>query len=155
MHLHRYERIWLMIGGGTLVLFLSIVGVQAFAMDAHPPGSLVTVNPQTVTQEAPFNKPSLTQVGPKEYKAVMVGRMFTFQPGRMEIPVGSTVHFQITSPDVVHGFEIAGTNVNMMVVPGHINRATYTFDRPGEYLIVCNEYCGTGHQVMSGKIIVK
>lgn len=155
MHLHRYEKIWLLIGGGTLVLFLAIVGVQAFAMEAHPPGSLVTVDPNTVTKEAPFNKPSLTQVGEKEFKAVVVGQMFTFLPNTMEIPAGSTVHFEATTPDVVHGFEIAGTNVNMMLVPGYVNRMTYTFDKPGEYLVVCNEYCGTGHQVMAGKIIVK
>ncbi|UUZ85018.1 hypothetical protein LJK88_16340 [Paenibacillus sp. P26] len=36
----------------------------------------------------------------------------------MEVPVGSTVHFTVTSSDVVHALEIPGTNVNMMIVPG-------------------------------------
>jgi cytochrome c oxidase subunit 2 len=155
MHFHRYERIWLWIGGGTLVLFLIIIGVQAFAMGGHPPGGMDTVNPTTVTQEPPFDRPNLTQVGPKEYKAVMVARMFAFQPNQLEIPAGSTVHFEITSPDMVHGMEIPGTNVNMMVIPGHVTRASYTFSRPGEYLLLCNEYCGVGHQVMSARIVVK
>jgi cytochrome c oxidase subunit II len=155
MHLHRYEKIWLWIGGGVLVLFLAIVGVRAFAMGGHPPGGMDVVDPTKVTQTPPFNQPGLTQIGPKEYKLVMVARMFSFQPGQLEIPAGSTVHLEVTSPDVVHGLEIAGTNVNMMVVPGHVNSKTYKFDRPGEYLVVCNEYCGVGHQVMSTRIIVK
>ena len=31
---------------------------------------------------------------------------------------------------------------------------TTVFDEPGEYLIVCNEYCGLGHHFMQGKLIV-
>jgi len=155
MHLHRYEKIWLWIGGGALALFLTVVGVQAFAMGGHPPSSMDMVDPTKVTQEPPSDKPVLTKVGPNEYQLVMVARMFSFQPNQIEIPAGAKVHFKVTSPDVVHGLEIAGTNVNMMVVPGHVNRKTFTFDRPGEYLVVCNEYCGMGHQVMSTRIIVK
>jgi cytochrome c oxidase subunit 2 len=42
-----------------------------------------------------------------------------------------------------------------MVVPGYVTQFTVTFDRAGEYLIACNEYCGVGHHMMSGKLIVK
>jgi cytochrome c oxidase subunit 2 len=41
-----------------------------------------------------------------------------------------------------------------MVIPGQVSRVTATFDKPGEYLIVCHEYCGAGHHVMFGKVIV-
>ena len=33
--------------------------------------------------------------------------------------------------------------------------ATTTFETPGEYLVVCNEYCGLGHHLMQGKVIVE
>jgi len=42
----------------------------------------------------------------------------------------------------------------MMVVPGHINCIEYTFKEAGEYLVVCNEYCGSGHHMMATKIKV-
>jgi cytochrome c oxidase subunit II len=29
------------------------------------------------------------------------------------------------------------------------------FDRPGEYPMICHEYCGIAHHTMSGKIIVE
>ena len=83
----------------------------------------------------------------------MVAYIFGYSPS-MKVPVGSTVNFKVTSKDVVHGFAIPGTNVNMMVVPGHINEISHTFDKPGKYLILCNEYCGTGHEIMATTIEV-
>ena len=61
----------------------------------------------------------------------------------------------MTSPDVVHGFSIPETGVNTMVIPGWVSTVTQTFKRPGTYILVCNEYCGTGHQLMAGQIEVK
>ena len=60
------------------------------------------------------------------------------------------VIFKVTSMDVQHGFEIAGTNVNFMVIPGYIATVTWTPppNAEGVFLVVCNEYCGVGHQDM-------
>jgi cytochrome c oxidase subunit II len=65
------------------------------------------------------------------------------------------VTFRVTSTDVVHGFQIVGSNANTMVIPGYVSQFTTVFDTPGEYLIVCNEYCGTAHHVMSATLIVE
>ena len=62
--------------------------------------------------------------------------------------------FYVTSKDVQHGFQIEGTNVNMQIVPGQVSMLSHRFDKPGEYLWVCHEYCGTGHAAMYGKVIV-
>ena len=85
----------------------------------------------------------------------MTGFLFGYGPEEIEVPAGSKVDFTVTSKDVVHGFQIVGTNVNMMVVPGEVNQISHTFDEPGEYLILCNEYCGTYHEIMQARIIVK
>ena len=70
----------------------------------------------------------------------------------MSIP--NTRRFRITSPDVLHGFQIVGTNVNVTVAPGYVSEVTTTFARPGEYLVVCNEYCGLAHHNMAAVIRV-
>lgn len=157
MHIHRLEKIWLTFGIVMLVVFLAVVGFSAFAKGMEPPTNHTqhSVDPETVEDTAPFNNPGLHQVGDNEYEAVMVGYAFGYKPMNMEVPVGAKVHFMITSTDVVHGFQVTGTNINMMVVPGEINELTYTFDEPGEYLVLCNEYCGIGHEYMSTTIIVK
>jgi cytochrome c oxidase subunit II len=71
------------------------------------------------------------------------------------VPAGSTVTFIATSRDVVHGLMIHKADVNVMLLPGQIARATARFTRPGEYPFVCHEYCGVGHHTMWGKVIVE
>ena len=46
-------------------------------------------------------------------------------------------------------------NINVMVLPGQIAHAPARFDTPGEYPIICHEYCGIAHHTMGGKIIVE
>lgn len=156
MHLHRLEKIWLTIGIGMLAIFLIVIGTMAFSMGfTTPSGHHHTIDPTEVSTTAPFDKPAVIQVGDKHYEAVMVAYAFGYEPQTLEVPAGSTVDFKVTSSDVVHGFAIVGTNVNMMIVPGEVSQISHTFDKPGEYLILCNEYCGTGHEYMKTTIVVK
>jgi cytochrome c oxidase subunit 2 len=43
----------------------------------------------------------------------------------------------------------------MMLIPGQVSRNRYRFEQPGEYAIICHEYCGVGHHTMFGKVTVK
>ncbi|MFJ5716057.1 cytochrome c oxidase subunit II [Neobacillus sp. NPDC093127] len=153
--MHREEKIWLTLSFGMIMIFMFITGYQAFAQGMAPPSNKETIDPQKVDQIAPFNEPGIKQIGDHEYEVVMTLQVFSFNPGNIEVPAGSTVHFTLTSKDVVHGFEVAGTNINAMVPPGHIQKITQKFDKPGTYLVLCNEYCGAGHQMMSTTITVK
>ena len=155
MHFHRMEKIWLIFGMSMLALFLLILGVSTFVMGMAPPSHDHAIDPQKVKETPPFDQPGLKKIGENEYKAVMTAFVFGYEPNDLTVPAGSTVHFTVTSTDVVHGFQIPGTNVNMMVVPGEISHITHTFNEPGEYLILCNEYCGAAHEFMMAKIVVK
>lgn len=155
MKMNRYEEIWLILSGAMLVIFMVITGYQTFALGMGPPSNKETIDPEKVDETAPFDKPGVYQTGDHEYEVVMTLEVFNFNPGKIEIPAGSTVTFIMTSKDVVHGFQVVDTNLNAMVMPGHIQRATQKFSKPGEYLVLCNEYCGTGHQHMSTVITVK
>lgn len=155
MKMHRSEEIWLIISISVLVLSMVVTGYQTFALGMGPPSNTETIDPQKVDETAPFDEPGVYKTGENQYEVVMTLQIFSFTPGDIEIPAGAEVTFTMTSKDVVHGFQIAGTNVNAMVMPGHIQKITETFDEPGEYLILCNEYCGAGHQVMSTTITVK
>ena len=152
---HKLEELWLTISVTVLVCFLLIAGYQTFALAMGPPSHKETIDPQKVDQTAPFDKPGLKKVGENEYEVVMTFQVFSFNPGNIEIPKGAKVTFIMTSKDVVHGFEVAGTNINAMVMPGQIQKISHTFNKPGNYLVLCNEYCGAGHQLMSTTITVK
>jgi cytochrome c oxidase subunit 2 len=157
MHIHRYEKIWLIFGIAMLAVFLTVVGVSAFARGMEPPTNHhhSSLDPEKLDETPPFDQPGLRQIGENEYELVVIGYAFGFQPSNVEIPKGATVHFIATSRDVVHGFQINGTIINMMLIPGEVNETTYTFDKPGEYLVLCNEYCGIGHEYMATRLIVK
>jgi cytochrome c oxidase subunit 2 len=95
------------------------------------------------------------QIAPGQYEVRMLAQIWTFTPGEIRVPAGSTVHFWTTSKDVVHGLFIHHANVNVMVLPGQIAHVEARFDHPGEYPILCHEYCGIAHHTMAGKIIVE
>jgi cytochrome c oxidase subunit 2 len=138
-----------------LAVFLTTILVAAFADGINPPSGRTAIDPAKVSSTPPFDKPGLRQRADGTYEAYYVAQIFSFNPQTLTVPVGAKVDFFVTSPDVVHGFEIAQTDVNMMIVPGWVNEGMHTFKRPGTYLIVCNEYCGIGHQNMFAKIEVK
>ncbi|WP_078592509.1 cytochrome c oxidase subunit II [Evansella clarkii] len=153
--MHKDEKIWLTLSFGLIMGFMLITGYQTLVLGMGPPSGMDTIDPQAVETTAPFDEPGVYQIGENEYEVVMTLQVFSFDPGDFEIPAGSTVHFTMTSKDVIHGVQIAGTNMNAMVTPGHVQRITQTFSEPGEYLMLCNEYCGTGHQFMATTITVK
>jgi Heme/copper-type cytochrome/quinol oxidases, subunit 2 len=117
-------------------------------------GKYKTNVPECLPYDKAYTEPKVNQVDEKTYQVFAVAQMWMFQPSDIYIPVGSEVDFFLTSKDVVHGFNIAQKNVNMMAVYGNINKTTVRFDEPGVYEIVCHEYCGTGHQNMKAQVIV-
>ncbi|MFA5909799.1 MAG: cytochrome c oxidase subunit II [Vicinamibacterales bacterium] len=155
MHVDRYERYWMWAASGMLALFLGAIVLTAVSGSAHPPSHVETVNPDTLSAAGEFATPGVT-VGPDGgVTVVMRAEFYVFRPEVIRVPAGTPVTFRITSPDVLHGFMIVGTNVNLTVAPGYVSEVTTTFARPGEYLVVCNEYCGLAHHLMQGKVIVE
>ncbi len=157
MEIHRYEKVWFAL---ALVLIVTFIGTIAYGavgagveMVADDGG---TIDPNNL-EGTEFEDPGVRQVGEDEYEVYVLSQQFLFRPGTTEpirVPAGSTVTFYITSDDVMHGFGVAGTNLNVMVIPGQVAQVTVEFEEPGEYGIVCNEYCGSGHHSMEGKIVV-
>lgn len=156
MHIHKFEKIWLVFGITALIVFLTTVGVSAFYLGNQPPSCLTIIDQEKVDTTKPFDKPGLNKVEGKEwdYELVYVAQAFSYNPMEVKVPLGAKVKVIATTKDVVHGFEVAGTNINMMLEPGYVSEYVTTFDKVGSYLIVCNEYCGTGHHMMYSKIEV-
>jgi len=86
--------------------------------------------------------------------AYLLGRMWSWSPV-LRLKAGQTYNIWISARDVLHGFSLVDQNYNIMAVPGHAYRLHITPQKAGEYLIICNEFCGTGHGMMTGKIIVE
>jgi cytochrome c oxidase subunit 2 len=152
---YLFEVAWILPSVAIPIAMLVAIILTTFAVGISVPGANGRVDPQALAQTPPFDQPGLVEIAPGRYEATIIAQVFQFTPMQIEVPVGAKVTFIMTSRDVIHGFKISNTPVNMMIVPGQISRATTTFDKPGEYLFVCHEYCGAGHHVMSGKVIVR
>lgn len=155
MQIHKYEKAFLWISGVILVAFLGALLYASIGMGIVLPSRTAQLDASEVRTTPPFDNPGLREIAPGKYEAVILGQAWSFVPNEIRIPAGSEVTFTTTSADVLHGLAIEGTRVNLMLIPGQITKFTYRFENPGEHLIICHEYCGLGHHVMSGKVIVE
>jgi cytochrome c oxidase subunit II len=164
LHVDRYESAWIRISLIIVIGFALAVVVASVSYGIQVPGVYERIDPRTLmTPPSPFADPQLRELAPGKYELYVRAQVWSFAPldpfAPLHIPAGSEVTFYVTSMDVQHGFKIAETNVNMMVLPGQISRLTTTFDEPGIYNVICHEYCGAGgptigHHTMYGQIIV-
>jgi len=152
---YLYELAWILPSFAIPVGMLAALAVTAFGAGIHLPGDAGRVDPKTIGQSGALAQPGVVQIGPGQYEVRMTAQIWSFAPNEIHVPVGSTVHFWATSKDVVHGFLIPKHVVNVMLLPGQVSHTQVRFDEPGEYPIICHEYCGIAHHTMAGKVIVE
>jgi cytochrome c oxidase subunit 2 len=72
----------------------------------------------------------------------------------LQLQRGVEYTLHLSSLDVNHGFSLMPLNVNFQVVPGYDYGLRVTPTESGDFRIVCNEFCGIGHHLMVGRVIV-
>jgi len=155
MKIHKYEKAFLLLSGVILVIFLGASFYAALGMGIMLPSRDGEIDVRQVRTTPPFDNPGVREVAPGVYEVVVIGQAWSFLPQEIRVPAGAEVTFIATSADVLHGFNIEGTRVNVMLIPGQISKVTHRFEKRGEHLLICHEYCGLGHHMMSGKVIVE
>ena len=83
-----------------------------------------------------------------------IGQQYSFTPQCILVPADTPITFRVTSADVVHGFLITGTAINLMLEPGYISSVPARFDTPGDRHMPCHEFCGMGHSQMLAHVRV-
>ncbi len=152
--IEKYERLWLMFGFAMIVLFLIGIGYTVANYGGAIPVGTQRIDASKVRTEGDFANPKIELVG-DEYVAHVQAFAFGYLPAEIKVKKGKKVTFYITSPDVLHGFMIRNTNINVEVIPGEVAKVSQTFKKAGDYLVICNEYCGLGHANMLSKITVE
>ena len=88
-----------------------------------------------------------------------IGHQFSWQLDKNEVTAGQLVEFRLTSADVNHGFAIYKGKLGLLAqgqaMPGYVNKLQYRFDEPGDYEVLCLEYCGIAHHGMRAVIKVR
>jgi len=122
-----------------LILFLLwfAVGFRQFVEQDNPPADAIDVYVMAKKWMWKFNYPD----GPN---AVNV----------LRVPAGKPVRLLMTSQDVIHSFFVPEFRVKKDVNPGRYTQTWFTATIPGKYQILCSQYCGAGHSIMRGEVIV-
>ena len=68
--------------------------------------------------------------------------------------MGVPVTLVLSSADFVHGFAIPDLGVRVDLVPGKTVELALTPDREGRFVFLCDNFCGEGHEEMSGALVV-
>ncbi|HKK45377.1 MAG TPA: cytochrome c oxidase subunit II [Balneolaceae bacterium] len=158
MHIHKFERFWIQLAFVTIAFFIATVVYGFVGMNLKVIGANKKVDAQHL-ENTEFNHPGVKKStsGVAKYDVYVKAMQFAYQPGSgtpITVPANTKITFHITSVDVIHGFEVVGTNLNTMVIPGEVSKFTTIFPEPKSYGVICNEYCGPAHHVMQGKINV-
>lgn len=143
----RTELRWSLIVAGAVGVIVTVIVVSSAAMVLHPPSNVETIDPTTLHVSGEFVESNLGSVENADgsVTARILATQFMFVPRCVAVPAGRRVIFRITSPDVIHGMLVDGTNVNTMVVPGYVSQVHTTFQSAGDRFVPCHEYCGLGH----------
>jgi cytochrome c oxidase subunit 2 len=120
-----------------------------------PQSMVETIRPETLHLAGEFVESNLgTAVEGDAVVVRAIGQQYSFTPACIVVPAQTPITIRATSADVIHGLLIQGTNINTMLIPGYISVQSARFERPGEYLMPCQEFCSFGHEGMWGKVRV-
>jgi cytochrome c oxidase subunit II len=79
---------------------------------------------------------------------------FEFSAKEISVKKGRPVTLVLTTPDFVHGFSVPDFNVRVDLSPGRTVEVTFTPDRAGRFVFLCDNFCGEGHDRMTGFLVV-
>ena len=144
------ELLWSFGVGVLVAAILGMILFTALTMGVNPPSNVERIDPKTLHLAGEFSEENLgTTVGPDgRVTARVIATQFMFVPRCIAVPQRRLVTLRLSSPDVIHGILVTGTNVNTMVVPGYVAQVHTEFTRSADLLMPCHEYCGLGHSEM-------
>jgi cytochrome c oxidase subunit 2 len=91
---------------------------------------------------------------PAERVVKVVAKRYEFVPSEIRLAKGVPAVLELTSADVPMGFSAPDFHVRADILPGMVARVRLVPDKAGTFDFVCDVFCGSGHEDMSGTIVV-
>jgi cytochrome c oxidase subunit 2 len=152
----RTERRWATISVVIIVVLTLMAAFAGIHRATMPQAFVETIDPSRLHLSGEFVESNLGSVlepgGAVTVRAL--GQQYSFTPACILVPADTPITLRATSADVIHGILIQGSNVNTMLVPGYVSEQSMRFERTGDYLMPCQEFCSFGHEGMWGKVKV-
>jgi cytochrome c oxidase subunit 2 len=159
---HKSEKMWVAIAFGWCLVLFAMMPLWHLKGAQNPAGIRARVDPSAYARRAnefiatykigedrghPIVEP------PPGSDIYLIGRMWAWEP-ILKLHKGVQYTLHLSSLDVNHGFGLNPVNLNFQVVPGYDYGLRVTPTEAGDFRILCNEFCGIGHHLMVGRVIV-
>ena len=161
---HKAERVWFTIAFVWCLVLFAMMPLWHLRGGQNPTGIRAKVDPAAylarVQQFVADYGTGETESGipvvapPPGADIYLMATQFQWTPV-LRLQQGAEYTLHLSSLDVNHGFNLYPFNVNFQVVPGYDYGLRVTPTEAGDYRIVCNEFCGVGHHIMVGRVIVE
>jgi len=160
----RRESVWLSIAGLWSMLIFGWMSLYTRVGDQNPIGETYAVSPEAYRETVAAYKEAATETDrglrPPGDDVYVAGMRFNWDGLPVVLEAGREYDVHLSSYDVQHGFSIRpedtlSKQINLQVFPDHEWVVPMTFDEPGTYHVVCNEFCGRGHRTMHGTLVVE
>src|SRR2546421_7093162 len=94
------------------------------------------------------------QAAPRAHVIKMAAKRFDYAPAHLTLKKGQPVVLELTTKDVVMGFNLPDFNVRADIVPDKVARVSFVPDKTGTFTFVCDIFCVEGHDRMQGTVTV-
>ena len=84
----------------------------------------------------------------------IVAKKFEYTPNVIKLKKGVPVVLEFTTLDVLMGFKVPDLGIRADIIPGKVSRIRLIPDKAGTFPFVCDIFCGSGHEDMTGTLIV-
>lgn len=152
----RAETRWALVVGAIIAFLVGMMAYMSLHWAAMPPVRMETIDPATLHLSGEFVEANLGSAREADGSVTvrLVASQYSFNPQCVLVPRDTPVRIRATSSDVVHGFSVADTNVNLMLAPGYVSNFHTRFRAVGEHVMPCHEFCGIGHAAMWARVKV-
>jgi len=152
----RTERGWTMISVIIVVVVALLAAFAGIERATMPQARVEVTDPSRLHVSGEFVESNLGSVLEADGSVTVraIGQQYSFTPTCILVPAETPIILRATSADVIHGILIQDTNINTMLVPGYISEQLMRFEKTGDYLMPCQEFCSFGHEGMWGKVRV-
>jgi cytochrome c oxidase subunit II len=91
---------------------------------------------------------------PKEKVIRIDAKRFDYTPGELTLKKGEPVILELTSRDVLMGFNLPDFNLRADMIPDKVTRVRFVPDKTGSFTFLCDVFCGSKHEEMNGRLTV-
>ena len=159
---HKAEKVWVGIAFAWCMVLFAMMPLWHWKGGQNPSGIRRRVEPQAFAKRTeefirqykvgedrgmPIVEP------PPGADVYLLAMAYQWRP-ILKLKKGAQYTLHLSALDVNHGFSLFPINVNFQVVPGYDYGLRVTPNSSGDFRIICNEFCGIGHHLMVGRVIV-